>query len=129
MTGSFETSASILCCDDQVFLRFLCETIHPVVRADVTEAEKLSQLYNNYLKNDGFQLIEKTRLSGKPIFIGRDVGVIGAPGLATAREVLSGTDATYVTQQITRMESSVVNDPDLAIGTAKELVERAARLS
>jgi hypothetical protein len=114
-------------CDDQVFLRFLCETIHPVVRADVTESEKLCQLYNSYLKNDGFQLIEKTRLSGKPIFTGRDVGVIGAPGLATAREVLSGTDATYVAQQITRMESSVINDPDLAIGTAKELVETCCK--
>lgn len=114
-------------CDDQVFLRFLCETIHPVVRSDVTEAEKLCQLYNNYLKNDGFQLTEKTRLSGKPIFTGRDVGVIGAPGLAAAREVLSGTDATYVAQQVTRMESSVVNDPDLAIGTAKELVETCCK--
>jgi AbiJ-like protein/abortive infection Abi-like protein len=118
---------NLMGCDDQVFLRFLCETVHPVVRADVTEAEKLCQLYNNYLKNDGFQLVEKTRLSGKPLYVGRDIGVIGAPGVAAAREVLSGTDATYVAQQITRMESSVVNDPDLAIGTAKELVETCCK--
>lgn len=27
--------------DDEIFLRFLCETIHPVVRQDVTEAERI----------------------------------------------------------------------------------------
>ena len=123
----YDQRFNLMGCDDQIFLRFLCETIHPVVQADVTEAEKLCQLYNNYLKNDGFELVEKIRLSGKPLYVGRDVGVIGAPGVAAAKEALSGTDATYVVQQITRMESSVVNDPDLAIGTAKELVETCCK--
>jgi AbiJ N-terminal domain 3/TIR domain len=61
--------------DDDSFLAFLCETIHPLVRPDPTEAERICQLYNKYLRNDGFQIIEKTRLSGKPIFVGRYVGV------------------------------------------------------
>lgn len=118
---------NLMGCDDEIFLQFLCETIHPVVRPDVTEAERLCQLYNTFLNNDGFQLVEKTRISGKPVFVGRHVGVTGTPGVAVAKEVLSGTDATYVTQQITRMEASVVNDPDLAIGTAKELVETCCK--
>jgi hypothetical protein len=113
--------------DDEVFLRFLCETIHPVVRADVTEAEKLCQLYNQYLRNDGFELVEKTRLSGRPVYTGRYVGHVPTPGVATARAALSGTDPGYVTQQITRMESAVANDPALAIGTAKELVETVCK--
>lgn len=37
--------------DDEIFLRFLCEIIHPVVRQDITEAERICQLYNQYLKN------------------------------------------------------------------------------
>ncbi len=113
--------------DDEVFLRFLCETIHPVVRPDVMEAERLCQLYNDCLRNDGFQLVEKTRLSGKPVFVGRYVGVVAAPGVAVARDALSGADAGYVAQQITRMETAVQNDPGLAIGTAKELVETCCR--
>jgi hypothetical protein len=113
-------------CDDELFLRFLCETIHPVVRADVTDAEKICQLYNTYLKNDGYHLVEKTRMSGKPVFTGRHVGVIGAPGINAVKQVFSGTDTTYVAQQITR-EASVSNDPDLAIGTAKELIETCCR--
>lgn len=113
--------------DDEIFLRFLCETIHPVVRSDVTEAERMAQLFNSYLKNDGFALVEKTRLSGRPVFIGRFVGTMSTPGLSVARDVLSGTDPGYVTQQITRMESAVLSDPGLAIGTAKELVETCCK--
>lgn len=113
--------------DDETFLRFLCESIHPVVRSDVTECERLCQLYNNYLKNDGFQLVEKTRLSGKPIYAGRNIGIHVSPGIRAARETLSGTDVGYVSQQITRMEAAVNQDPELAIGTAKELVETCCK--
>jgi hypothetical protein len=123
----YDRRFNLIGCDDEIFLRFLCETIHPVVRPDVTEAERLLQLYNSFLKSDGFQIVEKIRISGKPVYVGRHVGVIGVPGVAAVKDILSGTDATYVTQQITRMEASVVNDPDLAIGTAKELVETCCK--
>jgi len=113
--------------DDETFLRFLCETIHPVIRPDVTECERLSQLYNSCLENDGYQIVEKTRISGKPVFIGRFVGTSVSPGLNSAKETFSGTDVGYVSQQITRMETSVNQDPELAIGTAKELVETCCK--
>lgn len=118
---------NLMNCDDEVFLRFLCETIHPVVRPDVAEAEKIRQTYDAYLINDGFQLVERTRLSGKPVYVGRYVGTSVTPGVSAARETLSGTDASYVMQQITRMEAAVLQDPNLAIGTAKELVETCCR--
>ncbi|BAU67170.1 hypothetical protein STA3757_45800 [Stanieria sp. NIES-3757] len=113
--------------DDETFLRFLCETIHPVVRADVTECERLCQLYNSYLKNDGYQIVEKTRISDKPVFIGRFIGTSVAPGIQSAKEVFSGTDVGYISQQITRMETAINQDPELAIGTAKELVETCCK--
>lgn len=113
--------------DDETFLAFLCETIHPVVRPDPTEAERICQLYNQYLQNDGFQIVEKTRLSGKPVFIGRYVGVGVTPALTAAKATLGGTDPGYLFQQITRMEAAVGNDPALAIGTAKELVESCCK--
>ena len=40
---------------------------------------------------------------------------------------LSGADATYVSRQITRMEAAVNQDPELAIGTAKELLETCCK--
>jgi hypothetical protein len=108
--------------DDEIFLRFLCETLHPVVRADATEADRMCQLFNQILQADGFQLVERTRLSGRPVYAGRFVGVVATPGLSAARDTLAGTDPGYVAQQITRMDAAVLNDPGLAIGTAKELV-------
>lgn len=112
--------------DDEVFLRFLCETLHPVVRSDATEADRMRQLFNSMLQADGFQLVERTRLSGRPIYVGRQVGAT-TPGVTAAREALAGADTSYVSQQITRMEAGVMNDPGLAIGTAKELVETCCK--
>lgn len=123
----YDSRFSLMNGDDEVFLRFLCETLHPVVRSDATEAERLCQMFNQHLCNDGFQLVERTRLSGKPVYVGRYVGVIATPGLGAARETLAGTDPGYVAQQITRMDAAVINDPGLAIGTAKELVETCCK--
>ena len=123
----YDRRFNLIGADDEVFLRFLCETIHPVVRADVTESERLAQLYNQHLRHDGFQLVERTRLSGQPVYVGRYVGIGTVPGIAAAREILAGTDPSYVAQQITRMEAAVINDPGLAIGTAKELVETCCK--
>ena len=123
----YDSRFNLLNGDDETLLRFLCETIHTVVRPDVTEAARLCQLYNQFLQNDGFQLMERTRLSGKPVYIGRFVGVGLTPGISAARETLAGTDPGYIAQQITRMEAAVMNDPSLAIGTAKELVETCCK--
>ena len=97
------------------------------MRLDSTEAERICQLFNQYLRNDGFQLVERTRMSGKPVFVGRYVGVNSTLGLSSARETLAGTALSYVFQQITRIEAAIVNDPSLAIGTAKELVETCCK--
>ena len=113
--------------DDEVLLRFLCEMLHPVVRSDTTEVARLCQMLNEHLASDGFQLVERTRMSGRPVFVGRFVGVVGTPALPAARETLAGTDPGYVAQQITRMDAAVINDPSLAIGTAKELVETCCK--
>jgi hypothetical protein len=113
--------------DDETLLRFLCETIHPVVRPDVTEVERLRQLYNEQLAPDGYEIIEKTRISGRPVFAARHAGAAAAPGLSVAKGSLVTADPAYVTQQITRMEAAIYPDPDLAIGTAKELIETCCR--
>jgi len=113
--------------DDEILLRFLAEIVHPVVRPNILESTQLVQQLNQHLENDGFQLVEATRLSGKPVYVGKYIGVHTVPGLNAARELLSGTDASYVAQQITRIEAAVTHDPSLAIGTAKELVETCCK--
>jgi hypothetical protein len=68
----YDPRFNLLFCEDGVFLRFLCETIHPVVRADVDEVKKLQELYNQLLRADGLELIEYTRISDIPVFKGKE---------------------------------------------------------
>ncbi|MEM7172293.1 MAG: abortive infection family protein [Pseudomonadota bacterium] len=123
----FDSRFNLLHGDDGIFLRFLCETIHPVVRPDTTEADRLCQMYNGYLGNDKFQIIKKAEISGKPVFVGQALKNVAAPAIAIARKSLPVADAEYIALQINRMESAIQNDPSLAIGTAKELVETCCK--
>jgi hypothetical protein len=123
----YDARFALMTGDDETLLRFLCETIHPVVRPDAQEVEKLLAIYNDHLRPDGYQLFEQTRMSGRPVYAARYVGVAGAPAIAAAKTTLAVTDPGYVAQQITRMEAAVYDDPGLAIGTAKELLESCAK--
>ncbi len=117
----------LLYCDDSIFLNFLCEMIHPIVRGDVVEVNKLQQIFNDNLKNDGYEIVEKSRISDKPIFVGR-LKITGKESIqkksSELKEIISGE---YVTQQINLMESAIENSPHLAIGIAKELIETCCK--
>ncbi len=109
----YDSRFQLMSCDDELLLKFLAETVHPVVRSDVTESQRLVQLYNDFLRNDGFEIAEKTRISGKSVYVGRNIGASAVPGLSTAKNSLSATDLVYVSRQITRMEAAIHNDPGL----------------
>jgi hypothetical protein len=64
---------NLLYCDDYIFLQFLCEMIHPIVRPELTEVNKLLQFFNDCLLADGFTIVEKMKISDKPVFIGRQI--------------------------------------------------------
>ena len=53
---------------DAEFLRFLSETVHPIVRPDTADARSLVETYNGHLAADGWRLVEAKQISGKPIF-------------------------------------------------------------
>ena len=108
---------------DEAFLRFLCEMIHPVVRPDGKEVKHLADLFNQHLAADGWEVVARTQLSGRPVFAGRRRLLQGAPSLASVKSLVQTLNAEYLTQQMTRMEAAVESDPELAVGTAKEFVE------
>lgn len=65
---------NLLRAPDDEFLRFLCETVHPVVRPDTEVARELVTAYNRELATDGWSLVENKQISGKPVFISQKVG-------------------------------------------------------
>jgi hypothetical protein len=107
---------------DEVFLRFLCEMVHPVVRDD-PEVDDLVATFNRYLAPDGYRLVVVDTISGRRIF-GAELALVGADGaLDDARRIADALSSGHVTAQIARMRANIVQDAPLAIGSAKEFVE------
>ncbi len=59
---------NLLHVQDQIFLDFLCLTIHPTVRDNPEQIVTLLEIYNNNLAKFGFEIIEGGQIAGKPIY-------------------------------------------------------------
>lgn len=113
-------------CEDEAFLSFLSETVHPVVRPDRAEAAKLVGFYNEQLRKDGWTLVESEGIAGRPRYVGRRVQDTKIQ-TTDAKRVADALEAGWMHKEILRAERAVDADPDLAIGTAKELVETCCK--
>jgi hypothetical protein len=123
----YDTRFNLLRCSDETLLRFLCEMLHPVVRPEADDVARLQALINGHLMADGWELFERTAVSGKPVFAARPLLPDAHIALESAQVVATTLNAAYVTQQVTRLEAAVHGDPELAIGTAKEFVETVCK--
>lgn len=108
---------------DEIFLKFLCETIHPVVRSKIDEAQEIVQLFNEHLKHDGWEIVASGEISGHPVWAARMLHQGMATVVEGAKAAVETLNSGYVSRQITRMQNAVIDDPELAIGTAKEFIE------
>lgn len=111
----------------ETFLRFLCETIHPVVRPDRDTAVKLASHYNDQLRPVGWEIVEEELIGGRPRFTYRHLNHQARRAVSRARTVADALDAGWMAKAIARMERAIDTDPELAIGTAKELVESCCK--
>jgi hypothetical protein len=111
----------------EAFLRFLCETVHPVVRPDHEAATILVSHYNDQLRSAGWEITEEERIGGRPRFTFRPVDHQGRRAVSRAKTVADALDAGWMAKAIERLEHSIDADPELAIGTAKELVESCCK--
>lgn len=109
------------------FLRFLCETVHPVVRPDRDVAVKMVTHYNDQLRPAGWEIIEEERIAGRPRFTYRRLVHNGARSVSRGRTVADALDAGWMAKEIERLERAIDSDPDLAIGTAKDLAESCCK--
>ena len=118
---------NLLNCDDVTLLNFLCLMIHPVVRTDQKEVERIAKVLNDNLYHDEFEIVETTNISGRPVFNGK-MKFTGKTSIERKNnEIRVIFNADYVSQQINLMESSIETSPYQAIGVAKELIETACK--
>ncbi|RUL68008.1 abortive infection family protein [Dyella choica] len=110
-----------------IFLRFLCEIVHPIVRPDRDEAIKLVSHFNDQLRPVGWEIVEVERIAGRPRFAYQSLSNSGQRVVSRARTVAEALDTGAMAKAIERLERAIETDPDLAIGTAKELVESCCK--
>jgi AbiJ-like protein len=70
----YDSRFNLMYAPDEQFLRFLCETVHPVVRPDPDSVRDLVATYNRELGTDGWSLVEVKQISGRPVFAPQKTG-------------------------------------------------------
>jgi hypothetical protein len=118
---------NLLRCPDLEFLRFLCEMIHPIVRSDKDETQKLLTMFNENLADEGYRLVEKTTPFGKVRYEPEGILSRMSEVLEEMKDIAQSLDSRYMQQEIVRMGNAIEKDPELAIGTAKEFVETVCK--
>lgn len=110
---------------DEIFLRFLCEMVHPIVRNNSEEVNWLVNVFNDILDNDGYEIVEQTQISGKPVFmaqqfpkedVGREVKDEARVDEAEEDEnkkVVSGKEGKDETQKSDKTDHTTVNSKDV----------------
>ena len=116
---------NLLHVSDETFLLFLAEIVHPIVRSHAAEREPYLEVFNRHLAPEGWEIGVVGQLGAHSIYGGRRLD--GVPPVAGEARELARTLGEYVFQQVRRMEASIPNDPDLAIGTAKDFIETICR--
>lgn len=118
---------NLLHVSDEQYLKFLSETVHPLVRTDGDEVQRLLKIYNENLSTDGFEIVQTDTVSGKAIFSGIEQSTDHAHLAAKKIEIKKYLDKAYVNSKLDIMNDAVNKDTDVAIGTAKELLETVCK--
>lgn len=118
---------NMLFCDDDLYRKFLALTIHPRVRSNADEIAGLLEIYDKYLAPDGFKVVKIDELSGRPIF---EIAPLGAGSINTSANkihIKKYLNTAYIDAKISTMHDALNKDSELAIGTAKELLETTCK--
>jgi hypothetical protein len=118
----------VLHADDELFVRFLAEMLHPAVRPDLDEVRQLANTFNEMLRRDHWELYEANQLSGKPVFAGRTREAYHAASQALSVESYPRlADLQALREHLNRIDRDLRSDPPGAIGSSKELVETVCK--
>jgi len=122
-----DSRINLFYCDDESYLKFLATTIHPSIRTNPEEVSRLLEIYNKHLEADGFEIIQVDEISRKPIFGGRPKDLGQSQLINKKNEIKKYLNTEYVNSKINIMNDAIGKDTDLAIGTAKELLETVCK--
>jgi hypothetical protein len=114
--------------DDDLFLKFLCRVFHPQVRNENIDWKSALDHINSLLINDGFELYEESKISGRNIYGYRDLFAGKSLIMDQAQKVKKAFDLPYIHTQIDLMTKNIDTAPYDASGKAKELLESCCKI-
>lgn len=117
-------------CDgsDENLLRFLVETVHPVVRRDQIEADTLVRAYNDTLRPDGFEIVETSRMGDRAVYGWQRIAAVRAPAASALRDHPDLADKAVLIQHLDRIQRDLNSDPSAAISSSKNLLETLCKI-
>ena len=62
---------NLINCDDEIFLKFLSEMLHPVVCNNQEQIDRLVQFFNENLHPDGYEIFISGSISNHSVYSGR----------------------------------------------------------
>ncbi len=125
-----------LATSDPMLLRFLAETIHPEVRSDRAEVDRLRAEYNRILRPDRVEIRQVSTLSGRPVYGGGTAAPRNIQA-QTLRDAIGQAIRSELTAGKVEAYCDELRMPDLPKGSdampmsskAGYVVERLARCS
>jgi hypothetical protein len=113
---------------DELFVEFLAQMLHPVVRSDRDEVERLRRVLNDFLEPDDWELVEVSQISGRPVFEGRRREALKKPTESLGVDGYERLDDPQVIRDhLRRIDRDLKGDPAGAVASSKELVETVCK--
>ncbi|WP_238370408.1 abortive infection family protein [Heliomarina baculiformis] len=114
--------------DQDTFLKFICEILHPIVRKDDAEQDALARAFNGHLRADGWELVEDAIIDGRPAYVPqRKVHALGG-SVQRIKAVAATLNSDTLYEDLRRLERIGDSEPGEAIALAKEIVESCCKL-
>lgn len=113
--------------EDKYLLNFICEMFNPTVRNDKEPWKEALDKINDLLKYDGYEIYEKSYISGRAVFGWREIVNTNEAVKQQIAHIQKDFDSDYINKQIQLMTSSIDSAPYIAIGKAKELLETCSK--
>lgn len=112
--------------DNDLFIEFVNNIFHPLVRNEVSEWKSYLYQINKILKFDKMELRVTKEFSGRPVY---EIVSITNGGLIEdyTEELKVKFSSEYIDSQVSIMLENIESNPNIAIGKAKELMESCAK--